>query len=160
MKMLKMFCTVVKMIMVISIIAVFSECTENVKNLLIHKIIITITRQDSKKLKLCLLWVLQTNTVTVSYAVQVCVHMSVCVTHRESLCDGHLYVEEQDSCSEACAGSDWLPGITEHIAHTGREQTVNVNNHHHQMGTTCMHLGFYWFKHFHYWEEQVSNNKD
>ena len=42
-------------------------------------------------------------------------------THGEALCDGDLYVEEQDSGPEAGTRSDWLLNITEHTAHTRGE---------------------------------------
>jgi len=48
--------------------------------------------------------------------------------HREALRDGKFYIKEKNSCSESCAGSDGLFGITEYTSNA-REKNMIIQNH-------------------------------
>lgn len=48
-------------------------------------------------------------------------------SHREALRDGKFYIKEKNSCSESCAGSDGLFGITEYTSNARKKNMIIQN---------------------------------
>ena len=58
--------------------------------------------------------------------------MPVCMfacTYWEALCDGDLDIEEKNPGSEPSTDPNWLFGITDHTANTGKRQVISKSSH-------------------------------